>query len=651
MTLTFLSPAFLWLLAALPLVVALHFLRSRRRRVDVSAMFLWQRARTTMARRRVFTPTWLLAAQLLFTAMAAVALARPALVPAAVPDRVVIVDASASMAAIDGALTRFDRAVEVARPLVDGSGRVALIRAGLDARLEAPLDATALQRQAALDALRPGDAAADMGRALALAEALLPGADVHIVSDQDLTVGRAELHRVGAPAQNVGISALDVGIGQVFVAVVASGNLPVEVEVELFRDGENLASGSVLVPSNGAGSITFPLDDLGGIIEARLVAPPGDALALDDVAFTGSRPVTVVTDDDHGALTRALEAVPNTTVRYSVGARLLEADLKVLTRGFVGGQAQGDDLARGNYLVFAPAAAEPVFQVVRDWDRAHPLLRFVDLRDLVVGLDPARQPLSEDDGWRVLARTADLTPVLRVREADGVWQLEAAFHPSQTDLVLRPAFPALVTNVVSQVRTTTRVRLGEGLPGGVTVLGADGRVALGALLEPGVFQASQSAGSAGADQAGADQAGADRAGADQAGAAAEASDAAGSAAAETSNRGLPDARQGMTGGTVVLASLLAPGESRLEPVGTAVTSAAAAGGVGSVAQEEIEGDGAGPVRVATDGERRREDRSGGAFTTAAYVLVGLALAALVAEWLMFSGMRLPFVSRRPQRAA
>lgn len=598
MTLTFLTPAFLWLLAALPLVVALHFLRSRRRRVDVSAMFLWQRARTTMARRRVFTPTWLLIAQLLFTALAAFALARPALVPTAVPDRVVIIDASASMAAVEGASTRFELAREAAQPLVDGAGRVALIRAGLDARLEAPLDATALERLAVLDALRPGDAAADMGRALALAQALLPDADVHIVSDQDLAVGRAEVHRVGSEAQNVGISALDVGIGQVFVAVVASGSRPVEVEVGLYRDDQPLAAGTVLVPSDGAGSITFPLDDLGGIIEARLTAPPGDALALDDVAFTGSRAVTVVTDDDHGALTRALEAVPNTEVRYSVGARLVEADLKVLTRGFVGEQAPG------NYLIFAPPAAEPEFQIVRDWDRAHPLLRFVDLRDLVVGLDPQGQPLTEGEGWHVLARTADLTPVLRVRETGGVWELEAAFHPGQTDLVLRPAFPALVTNVVSQIRTTTRVRLGEGLPGGVTAVAADGDVGQGVLLEPGVFHSTSVDGS-------------------------------------------------RPGGEVVLASLLSPAESRLALVGTAVVSIAGSG-EGSPATTPGATDAqtaSEEVNDTLETERGDRARSSGAFTTAAYVLVGLALAALVAEWLMFSGVRVPFTRRGTRRDA
>jgi hypothetical protein len=594
MALTFLSPAFLWLLAALPLVVVLHFLRSRRRQLDVSALFLWQRAKVTIARRRIFSPTWLLVAQLAFTALAAFALARPALVPRSAPDRVVIIDVSASLAASAGAGTRFDLALAEARPLLAGVGRLALIRAGLDARLELPLEADETRRVEALAALRPGDATSDMGRALALAQTLLPNAEVHIVTDQDLSVGRAVVHTVGAEAQNVGISALDIGIGQVFVAVVASGSRPVEVEVGLFRDGARLASGSVLVPSNGTGSITFPLEDLGGIIEAQLTVPAGDALALDDVAYTGSRPVTVVTDDDHGALTRALEAVPNTSVRFSIGARLVQADLRVLTRGFVGEQSEG------NYLIFAPAAAAPVYQVVRDWDRAHPLLRFVDLRDLVVGLDPDRAPLDEADGWQVLARTADLTPVLRVRDAGGIWEVEAAFHPSQTDLILRPAFPALITNVVGQIRTTTRIRLGEGLPG--TALAAEGAAqSARAVLEPGIY---------GTEPDGADAA-----------------------------------------GEVVLASLLSPGESRLGLVGAAVPSIASATAAGAVAGDQVEG----AADVAPSDAPTTLDqlarRQGSGATTTAYVLIALALAALIAEWLMFSGVRVLSRDRRRTRAA
>src|SRR5690606_4200418 len=240
MALTFLSPQFLWLLGALPLVVALHFLRARRVRHDVSALFLWERARQVVAKRRRFSPTWLLVAQLSFTALAAFVMARPALVAGEEPDLVVVVDASASMAARSSAAqespSRLDLAKELALELSRGSGRLAIIRAGLEATLVAPLEATDEQRSAALDEMQAGDAGADIGRALILAADLLPDAEVHLISDQELEVGQANVHVVGEPVANVGISALDIGIGQVFVGVVAAGDAPVEAPVTLLRD-------------------------------------------------------------------------------------------------------------------------------------------------------------------------------------------------------------------------------------------------------------------------------------------------------------------------------------------------------------------------------------------------------------------------------
>lgn len=605
MALTFLSPQFLWLLAALPVVVALHFLRSRRVRHDVSALFLWERARQVVAKRRRFSPTWLLAAQLLFTALAALVMARPALVSGAEPDRVVIVDASASMAARAGvaedAPTRLELATELAGELSAGSGRLALIRAGLEAALLAPLEASDEERGAALSALRAGDAGADLSRALALAADLLPAAEVHLISDQELEVGQATVHVVGESVPNVGISALDIGIGQVFVGVVASGDAPVEVPVALYRDGEQLASGNVLVPANGSGSITFPLLDLTGVIEARLQVPAGDALALDDVAFAGSRAVTVVTDDGHGALTRAVAAVPNTAVRYSNGARFLQADLKVLTRGDVGGSEPG------NYLIVPPPAAEPRYALVSDWDRAHPLLRFVDLSELVVGLAGEGSPWEPDPAWRVLARTADLTPVMRVRDDGSVFELQLAFHPSQSDIVLRPAFPALMANVVERIRTTSRVRLGAAPPGAASGEGA------GRLLAPGAY----------------------------------APDASGGLVP------LGSAAEGATGGAgdggpsgLVLASLLSAGESRLprsgELMGSAATGPApstspaptggeavdAPEGVSAAAQAEAEGAAPAGPRVP----------AGGGQTAVGLVLLCVALLALLVEWALYAGL-------------
>src|SRR5690606_30881873 len=112
-----------------------------------------------------------------------------------------------------------------------------------------------------------------------------------------------------------------------------------------------LAASDVLVPAGGVGSATFPLPDLSGVIEARLHGPP-DALALDDVAFAGSRPLQVVTDDTRGAVTRALSAVPNTQVTFSRGAGLLAAEVVVLTAG-------GRPATDAPYVSFAAPTPEP----------------------------------------------------------------------------------------------------------------------------------------------------------------------------------------------------------------------------------------------------------------------------------------------------
>ncbi|MBX3142314.1 MAG: BatA domain-containing protein [Trueperaceae bacterium] len=568
MGLAFGAPQLLWLLAALPLIVLLHYLRTRRKRQEVAALYLWRRAQQAVVRRRRFSPTWLLALQLAFAAVAAIALARPFLGETELPPRVIVIDASASMAARSAAAAdapaRLDAAVTIARRLLTGAGRVALIRAGLEPTLLAPLDADPGQLAAALDELAAGDASADISRALDLAAALLPGAEVNVITDQELMLGQATLHKVGETVINAGISALDIGIGQVYVGIVGSGGRPFEVRVTLSQDGAPLAAGTVLVPVTGAGSLTFPLDDVRGILEARLDPPAGDALALDDVAYAGAESVTVVSDDTYGPLVRALTSVPNADASYSVGARLLSADLRVLRT------SEAEGLLPGAHLLFAPPAQQPRFAVVRDWDRAHPLTRFVDLRDLVVGLGPIENAWVEESGWRTLARTADLEPVLRARQVDGAWLVQAAFHPSQSDLVLRSAFPTLIANIVAAVRTTAGVRLGEALPGlEVGRPNDDAQV----VLAPGVYRVATATG-------------------------------------------------GVVGEAAVVASLLSASESRLEsaPLGAALI------------QSQV------PATTADDEAAANVRVLDAAPTPLVLALLGLALALLLLEWLVFGGL-------------
>jgi len=628
MPLSFAAPQFLWALLALPLVALLHFVRSRRRRTEVSALFLWQRARRTAERRRRIAPTWLLLAQLLFTALAALALARPQLAGAAAPDRVIVVDASASMAAHDSDGARVDKARAVAARLLSGAGRVALLRAGVDVRVLVPLTAERAAVRRALAGLQVGDETADLERAVSVAEAVDPGARIDVVTDSPPPPGgtRVRYHGVAGDGVNVGISAFDLGIQQAYVGVVSNSRRPLQVGVRLTRDGAPVASGSVLVPAGGVGSITFPLTQIRGTYRAAIDPPAGsaagdpagDALTLDDVAYAGARQIGAAVQQPDDAVLKALDAVPGVSVRVDPRAADVAADLRVLT--VPPGAPDPASLPPGAYLLFAPRAAKPDYHVIRDFDRGSPLMRFVDLQDVVVGLDPQRTAWQAGGGgWQVLASTADLEPVLRYRDAGGVRVLQAAFNPSQTDLVLRAAFPALMANLVRQLRGDDRLPMGSALPPGTV---RDAAASAGTAPAQG-----QPAGAAGAGVAG----GGTAAGSAPAGPGATGSGATGTGATGSGATGTGATDVGATdagfalepgvfrlpGGRLALVSLGSESESRLPG------PAALAGGGGQRAGGATSAPAAPPSHVAV--------------TSLAVALLALALAALVAEWLLYSG--------------
>ena len=472
MSVSFAAPAFLALLATLPLVVWWHVTRLRHRPRQVAALFLWEQALRDAARRRRWRPTWSLLLQLLAVAAAALALAQPSVSWQGPPDLVIALDAGARMRAVDPEGEREARAREAALELAERAGAVALVRVGAVPELALAFTRDRGALRAALDDFEAGDADVDVERGLDLARSVADGRAIAWVSD-DPGSPAPGITRVGVAGsgRNVGIAAFDLGIQQAFVAVVSDHPRPVSVGVVLERlDGSLVASTELLVPAGGRASATFPVDVVGEIVRARLdLGPLVDALALDDVAYAGRRALRVVMDQDEPSLRRALGAVPGVEVQVTGAARFVAADLRVLTG--VG----PDGLRPGDHLLVPAPAAEPEARRVADWDRAHPLMRFVDLRETVVGLGPRAVPAAstapalpwatdvatlESAGWTVLARTGDLRPVLAWRERDGVRAFAFGAHPSQTDLVLRAAFPTLVANLVELFRGSGRAPLG-----------------------------------------------------------------------------------------------------------------------------------------------------------------------------------------------
>lgn len=462
--LTLLAPSALWLLLALPVIVLLYVVRERRRQQVVSALFLWTEAKVAARRRRRVSPTLILLLQLLLAALLALALAQPRFRLAGAPPRVIVIDASASMAAVSAGGSRLTDAVTEAEGLLTDAGQVAVIRAGLGARVAQPLTAEHAQVRRALEGLAAADASAATTEALTLARSLAPGAEVHLFSDQAKPAGFGDvaLHAVGQNVPNLGISAFDLAYGQLFVSVVNNADAPRTAELILSEnssgDGVDEVRTSLLVPARGQANTSVPVASAVGLYRAQLAEPQGaalsdDALTLDNEAFAGSRALSVRLLGDAPALERLLRALPNTVLSGQTGAAVTVS---------VG---QTGPLPAGNLVLFAPREAAPVYTEIADWTRSDPLLRFADLTGALIAPSSAPLPLPRARA-EVLARTADLSPALLRWSESGREVLYFAFNPAQSDLPRRPAFPIVLTNALTGFRSETQVPLGTALGGG-----------------------------------------------------------------------------------------------------------------------------------------------------------------------------------------
>ncbi len=187
-------------------IIALYFLKLRRRPVRVSSTMLWERAVQDLQVNvplRWLRPSWLLLLQLLGVAALAGALARPVVRGAWAPSGrvIIVIDRSASMGAADGArertalgenpapATRLDEAKRRADALIrrldlaSGASEAMVVVFAADARVVAPLTRSKAELLDAVAAItvtdQPGNAtgAANLVRAFAQPPASEAGAE------------------------------------------------------------------------------------------------------------------------------------------------------------------------------------------------------------------------------------------------------------------------------------------------------------------------------------------------------------------------------------------------------------------------------------------------------------------------------------------
>ncbi|HWG84747.1 MAG TPA: BatA and WFA domain-containing protein, partial [Deinococcales bacterium] len=476
--LAFAAPAFLWGLLALPVVVALHFMRQARRERVVSALWLWPHEEAPSRKAR-FSPSLLLFLQLLAVAFASLGAAGPRIETPG-RDVTIILDAAGAMAATDVQPSRFEAARREAAGLLSGARSSLVLRAGLAASvLSGPRDDVAAAR-AALERAAPGDSASDLAGALRLARDLLPGGEVHLFTSGEPPQGfRGVLHQVRGAGRNVGITAFAVRGRQAFASLESNLAAPASVGVSLTRDGALLATTRLSVPAGGRAVWTPSVPAGPGDFRLSITPPEGDSLTLDNTAVSVGASGRVLVSPPQNDVLRAVASVPG--VRASTQsvppATAAGWDAVVL----VG--AVPRTLPAGQYLVFAPAWAPtreaprpPAAVAVTSWDASSPLLRFTDLLGLRVRLSDAPLPDIPGGSWTVLARSGD-RPFVLYGEGPGVRALYLASHPLDSDLRSSPAFPVLAFNLLSEYLAVPARPLGATLPPGRVTL--DGNAATG----------------------------------------------------------------------------------------------------------------------------------------------------------------------------
>ncbi|MDQ3706720.1 MAG: BatA and WFA domain-containing protein [Chloroflexota bacterium] len=486
----FLIPVALGLLALAIPIILFYMLRLRRQDVDVSSSFLWRRAlqdRTANMPWNKLRRNLLLLLQLLLLLLLVLSLARPFFeaTTVATGNMVVILDASASMQAVDeaGGGSRFERARREANALIDGmsgEARMSLVLAGPVPQVVVSASNNKSALRSALAGLSASNGGTDMAQAVTLAAATarqLGEATVVLISDGAFqgaeslpqVRGKSAYINVGQSGRNVAITALSLreatGGPQLFASVTNTSNQPASALLSISIDGNLRDSRQLDLGAGEEQVITLsdlPLDTRVAEGSLQVEGSEANMLVPDDRAWAVlSRPPSsnvLLVSEGNGFLEKSLNLLPGVKLfKTSPGAYTPSESFGLTVLDGV----LPSPVPPGNLLVFAPPAsplmvvsgtlAYPAIGQVAVND---PLLRFVDLSGLHIA---AAQRIIPPAWARVLVRTPAGDPLILAGETEGRRVAVIAFDLHKSDLPLQVAFPILVANLLDWLQPATSV--------------------------------------------------------------------------------------------------------------------------------------------------------------------------------------------------
>lgn len=456
-----LAPAALALGAlAIPLIV-LYMLRSRRHRLEVSSVLLWERADESVTsavpwRRLEVSPLLLL--QLMVLALLVFALARPFFSQESLlgPHTVLVVDSSGSMAAAD----RFDKAIDRAKQIsadVSDANLVSVVEAGPRAAVVATFLRTETAVDQALSSIDVTGGSADLDGAIRLGRSLAtPDRPTNLVllTDGSSTplatepVVGADQIRFSDTADNLSISGFSVepsaeGVVRLFVNVTNHTGLAADVELRMLVN--DLPSGTIelTVPPLSDAARTVPIDaGAGDLVVVERVGEP-DGLALDDraslVVVGGTERRVGVVGEGSPFLDVLIDIAPG----FVPGDRA-DADVLIVDGGPL------PEIDRPAWLIrpeTPPAGVE--FDEIATGLAAtfqspgEPILDAVDLSGLVV----AEAQVAETFSWLPIVRAGDV-PLVLLGEVNGHRVAYFTFDITRSNLPVQVGFPIMGSRIL-----------------------------------------------------------------------------------------------------------------------------------------------------------------------------------------------------------
>jgi hypothetical protein len=448
------------------IIVALYFLKHRRRRLVISSTQLWKKVLENRLDNSLFERLRRYVSILVAVTtglLIALAIARPEIpwLTGESPRTLLVLDTSPTMQArMSDGRTRWQHAAELAQALIaSGSGSAQFRIADTSGQFDSPFTDNRVELRRLIDGIQPVIA---LGRFPEIDSTESERDAVTFITDgvSGIPAPRGTtVLSVFEEASNAGITAFEIRsmptspLGyEAFLEVFNAGKRDRQVEITVSGTGQQRLSKAVRIAAGSTYQESLDLSQFeGGGIRAALQSDD-DAFSPDDVAYAylpeKRRSKVLLVTSGNKFLENALKLdrlVDLTTINPKDFDGGNAFDALVLDRF-----APAEAPARPALIVGAASAswlprASGFAGNLRfeSWDEAHPVLQHVSLYDVTV----SSSAKVDSSGAQVLAASASSTPLILAWENPR--RIQLAFDVQNSDFPYQASFPIFLDNAVS----------------------------------------------------------------------------------------------------------------------------------------------------------------------------------------------------------